>query len=360
MIKGFISMGFSVAYLLGAVLLAGAAPAGTLAQVIEGAKKEGSVTMTMRSNVTPKSMERLEGEVNKMYGVALKIKSVPSSDMRQDLTQAILEKKMGAPLSYDLMYLGDMFVPIGMDADIIEKVDWKPLLSKDTNPLAVSEHPKMRGALAFQAAHIGLMYNPEKVAVGEVPKTLRDLANPKWKGRVGIYNYEQTWARWYFILGKEKVLSDLQAILKNEAVRGRYVDLQNRYLLGEIVLCLTASNQLQEARDKGMPAAWRNLDFADIREYAMVVRKGAKCPNAAKLVALYLASPKGAKFMLEESGAGSLFYPGNLEQDISRQAKKEGVPEHSLNSYPGLVEFHVSEQYNQWAKEIRLIFETAQ
>ena len=83
-------------------------------------------------------------------------------------------------------------------------------------------------------------------------------------------------------------------------------------------------------------------------------------PYCPKLVAVYLAGPEGAKFMLEESGAGTLFDPGNFEQDISMQAKKDGVPEYSLSSYPGLVEFHVSDKYNQWAKEIRSIFETAQ
>ena len=64
--------------------------------------------------------------------------------------------------------------------------------------------------------------------------------------------------------------------------------------------------------------------------------------------------------MLEESGAGNLFYPGNYEHEISLQAKKEGVLEHSIASYPGLIDFLLSEKEAQWEKEVQLTFDKTQ
>jgi iron(III) transport system substrate-binding protein len=357
-LKGLLSTGLSVTYVLSVVLSAGAAPAGPLAQVIEGAKKEGAVTVKMRSGLTAKSMSRLEKEIRDKYGVNLRISFSPSASMPKDLSEAIMEQKAGAAPSYDLMNFLDTFIVDAMKVGVLERIDWKPLLTEGTNPKVVLDHPALVGAIVYYTGHTGLMYNAQKVSADEVPRTLSDLANPRWKGKVGVLEYEVTWARWAFILGKEKVLSSLRAILKNGAIRGRFVDLQNRFLLGEISFCFTGSIYLKEAQDKGMPSAWRNLDFAEIQPFTLSLRKGAVHPNAAKLVAVYMASPEGAKFMLEESGAGSLFYPGNLEHDISSQAKKEGIPEHIVSAYPGLIDFNLSEKSKEWEKEIKLIFDT--
>ena len=59
---------------------------------------------------------------------------------------------------------------------------------------------------------MGLIYNPEKVSADEVPQTLSELANPKWKGKVGIHNHTNSWARRAFIMGKEKTLSNIRVI----------------------------------------------------------------------------------------------------------------------------------------------------
>jgi ABC-type Fe3+ transport system substrate-binding protein len=63
-----------------------------------------------------------------------------------------------------------------------------------------------------------------------------DLADPQWRGKVGVANYTSNWAELAFIRGKDKTFSELKAILKNKAIQGRYVDLLNRYLLGEITI----------------------------------------------------------------------------------------------------------------------------
>ncbi|MDP2643658.1 MAG: ABC transporter substrate-binding protein [Desulfobacterales bacterium] len=340
------------------VLSGGTAPAGTLDEIIAGAKKEGTVSLKLRSGFTPKSMGRLEKEIRDKFGVDLKVKFVPTGSMPKDVAQASMEQKTGAPSTYDLLTFMSNHVTLANKAGIMEKIDWKPLITADTNPEVVLENPALQGAIISFTGHLGLIYNTEKIPADQVPRTLSGLADPRWKGKLGVFTYQGGWARWARIMGKEKVYNDLRAILKNGAVGGRYSDVFNRFLINEVWLGLLSSVYLKMAQDKGMPVAWQDLDFSERQNFSVVVLKGAQHPNAAKLVAVYLASPQGARFTLEESGAGNLYYPGNFEHDISSQAKKQGIPEHSLASYPGLLEFHLSKDYRNWQKEIKLIVDS--
>ena len=107
-----------------------------------------------------------------------------------------------------------------------------------------------------------------------------------------------------------------------------------------------------------MPAVQQTLDFADIREYSSVVRKGAEHGNVAKLIALHLASPEGAKILVEEAKSGTLYYPGNFQHDVRVQAQKQGVPEVFGDRRIDLLEFYSSKEAAQLEKEITLILQT--
>lgn len=330
-------------------------PTGALAQIIEGAKKEGSVSAWLKSTLTPKSMERLEREIKERFGVDLKIQFSPTTSFARQLSESIMEHKAGATPTYDVVNTSDTFIAQGIEAGAYERVDWKPLLPEDVNPEGVSEHPLLRGAIIYYTGHIGMMVNPDKVRADELPKALIDLADPKWTGRIGLLHTATTYARRAFILGKDKVFADLRAVVKNKALIGLYQEQYNRYLLGEIWMAFMTSSYLKEAWDKDVPAVFQSIDFAELANYSLILRTGAAHPNAAKLVAIYLASPAGAKFMLEEGQAGNANYSGNFEHDLRLQVESQGFPIYSRESYPGLLEFHFTDQYSQWEKEADLI-----
>jgi ABC-type Fe3+ transport system substrate-binding protein len=357
MFKAFLLIGFVLPYISWAVPFAGAAPAGPLAQVIEGAKKEGAVALKLAGGPTQKSTYRLEKEIKEKYGVDLKVRFTSSSNMPNDVAEAIMEQKAGAIPSYDLLSLSS-HVATANQAGVLEKVDWKPLISEGTNPNVIHDNPLMYGGIVFFTAHLGLVYNPEKVKAEEIPKTVGELANPRWKGKAGITNLINSWLRSSFVLGKENVLSTLRAVLKNGAIQGTYVDLWNRYLIGEVWSCTVNSGFIIDAREKGLPAAWQSLDFADVREYSLALRKGARNPNAAKLVSIYLASPEGARFMFEEGRAGNLYYSGNFEHDIRVQDQKQGIREVFGDRNTEILKFYDSKEATQWQKEIMLVLQT--
>lgn len=329
--------------------------AGPLAQIIAGAKKEGTVTVGLRSAFTELSMKRLEREIKETFGVDLAIKFVPMPTYAPFVAQSIMEDKAGATPSFDLMNFSEQYLVQGFQAGIFEKVDWKPLLLESTNSDVVLRHPAMYGSVIYYTAHSGIMYNPEKVSSDKVPETFGDLADPRWKGKVGVQSYPASWTRLVFIRGKEKTLADLRAIMKNNAVPGFYTDLNQRYLLGEIWMAYMNSIYLKLINDKGMPVAWQSLEFAEIAQHCVVARTRAVHPNAAKLVGVYLASPKGVKWSWEESGSGNLYYSGNVEHDIMAQNERQGIPVFSLATDQKLLDFVLSEECAKWEKETELI-----
>ncbi|MDP2647467.1 MAG: extracellular solute-binding protein [Desulfobacterales bacterium] len=348
----------SVSLVLGFVLSAGISSAKPLDQVIEGAKNEGTVTAKLKTTLSVHSMKRLEREIKEKFGVDLNIIFSPSGSMGKDAAQAIMEQKAGATPSYDLesFHSGHISDAMNNAPGIFEIVNWKSLITEDTNPDVLSEQPIV--SPSYYSGGQGLLYNPDKISGAEVPKTLNDLADPKWKGKVGIWRSTDAWSRWAFVLGKEKAFSELRAIIRNNSIQGRYADLFNRYMLGEIWMALTKASYMTEAQTKGMPAAWQSLDYLDVRETVLVVRKGARHPNAAKLVALYLVTPAGAKFMLEEGSAGTLFYPGNYEHEVLSQTKKQGVRIIYTEREPKILEFEASKENSRWKKEVKLILDT--
>ncbi|OGQ80891.1 MAG: hypothetical protein A3G40_16755 [Deltaproteobacteria bacterium RIFCSPLOWO2_12_FULL_57_22] len=340
-----------------------AADGDALSRVVEGAKKEGTVNLQISpSSHTVKSMKRLSREINKKYGVDLDIQFAPTVRMAVDLSKALMEHKLGARPTYDLMSLSVPNIVRGIEAGIYEKVDWQALLDKATPPEIILGKPGTRyhgyGLISY-TAHRGLMYNPKRIPSDRAPKTLAELADPRWKGKIGVHNYPRVWAEVAFIQGKEKTFAELRAIAKNRPIQGSYEDQQKRYLLEEIWLAHSGSQYFQEAKMKGMPAEWQSLELSDIADYVVAVRTGAQHPNAARLVALYLASPEGSKLHLEEAGAGNLHYPGNYENSIAVQDKRQGIPVATWD-YAGRMEFVLSKQADQWEKEIERIFKTGE
>ncbi len=88
-------IGLSMTLILGVVTAASAAPKLTpsaLDKVIEGAKKEGTVTVILSPEYGEESMRRLEKEIKERFGVALKINYTPSGVMAKALAPNSLGK----------------------------------------------------------------------------------------------------------------------------------------------------------------------------------------------------------------------------------------------------------------------------
>ncbi len=301
-----------------------------LDSIIEGAKKEGAVSLYMDFELaTEPFLERLKKEISTSYGVNLDIKFTATQSGAKTATQVIMEKKAGKASDYDLISIALTTFPAIMQESAFTNVDWKPLLTKGTDPQAILEYKNVGFPVIRAQAEGGYFYNPTKVSADKKPKTASDFADPMWKGKVGIFNYSGPVARFIQATaeqagGIEKAKDVLRAILNNGAFIGDIPAVVNRYLLGELWMGITQVHGATFAQDKGVPAEYQLLGPLTINETFVFLPPGLKHPNAAKLVALYLASPGGAKLCWDIGRTGNYLYPGNSTYDIVQRAKKEG------------------------------------
>jgi len=329
--------------------------------VIEGAKKEGTVSTKLAVTVRETTVQRLKNEIKAKYGVDLKINNTPLTVMPQAIGNLLMELKAGATPSIDLMTINQNEIVPYVQGGAGQKVDWKPLAAEAGVPVKaiMGVPPELElfygyGLLYF-SSHLGLMYNPKIIPPGEVPKKLSDLANPKWKGLLGMRGLSSWFRRYAYFVGQDYILDSLRAIMKNGVVLDSQGNLANRFKLGEIAMAYMVSEWLTDARRSG-PAEWQSMEVSHVDHFYNGIVTGAAHPNAAKLVTLYLASPDGYKLMSETTGAGNMLYPGNTEYEIDQQDRAKGLRFDGSLTDEKLWKFMTSKEIQDLSKKIDMIF----
>ncbi|MBI4322410.1 MAG: extracellular solute-binding protein [Chloroflexi bacterium] len=320
-----------------------------LSQIVDAARKEGRVSLTLSSELAGKGIERLKRDIGAKYGVDLQIDYQPVGSYSARLPQAIAEYKAGATPSFDLMVSSDLLIGQAIDAGIVEKVDWKPLLAPGTAPEAIQWDGH---ALTTHTGHIGMIFNPNVVRSEDAPKSLGDLGDQKWKGKIMGLSAPTSYLSWAVVKGVDKTLADVRAMMKNDPVIDIYARTFTRYSTGEYPISLISSSYYGGAREKSIPVGWRSLDMSYVSVHAVLLLKRAAHPSAAKLVAAFLAGPDGHKFMVQEANSGTIFYPNNHEQDIHQQDLKAGLPVYTPQQWPGAKDFLSSDRAKQVEAEI--------
>lgn len=137
-------------------------------------------------------------------------------------------------------------------------------------------------------------YNVNLVKKDELPKTYKDLLDPKWKGKLG---YESENVEWFTTVanalgGDEGVQFFRDLVAKNGlSVRKGHTLLNNLVAAGEVPLALTIYNYMPvQAKEQGAPVDWFVLEPAVARANGMGVMKNAQSPNAAALFEDYMLS----------------------------------------------------------------------
>jgi iron(III) transport system substrate-binding protein len=131
-------------------------------------------------------------------------------------------------------------------------------------------------------------YNTEKVKREELPKTYQDLAQPRWKGRLGIEAEDQGWfGTLLHGLGDRegaKIFADIVST-NGISVRKGHTLLANLVATGEIPLALTVYNyKPAQLKAKGAAIDWFVLPPAVAQLHAVAVTAKGSHPFAAALL----------------------------------------------------------------------------
>jgi iron(III) transport system substrate-binding protein len=267
--------------------------------LLRGAKKESEVSVY--TSLISEDLAALSAAFEKKYGIKVKGWRASSEKVLQ---RAVTEARANR-------YEADVIETNGpeLEAAHREKV-LQPLKSphlKDLMPQALRPHGEWVGTRINMFVH---SYNTSLVKKEELPKTYADLADPRWKGRLGIEAEDDDWfAMVVRELGEEKGLRIFRDIAKNGfSVRKGHTLLAGLVGSGEIPFALTTySHGAEKMKQRGAPVEWYAIEPAIGRANGVAIARKPAHPHAAALFVDFILSPEG-QAILEKGG----YVPANL------------------------------------------------
>ena len=148
-------------------------------------------------------------------------------------------------------------------------------------------------------------YNTRQIRKEELPRTWFDLADPRWKGKLGIESSDEDWfATLLGALGEERGIELFRRIvaMNGVSVRKGHTLLTNLVASGEVPLALTVYNfTAEQLKRKGAPFDWFVIAPAVARANGLAIAKRAPHPQAARLYYDFMLGDE-AQSMLVERG----------------------------------------------------------
>ncbi|MBM2802413.1 MAG: transporter substrate-binding protein [Deltaproteobacteria bacterium] len=282
----------------------------TVAELIEGAKKEGRLVVW--DTTRGRGKEHFRAFEKKYPFIKVEQALVHSDEVVQKIT---MEQRAGRAPTADVIACNSVSYEQGKLDGVFASFPWRKVF-KDIPAQAVDKDNFGVGAYG----NIWTMaYNTKLVAKDKLPKSYDDLLNPEWRGKLAVDIRVNPWS---YI-----VSSGVWTLEKAEAYVKRIKDNQPKFGRGgtAIAQLLTAGDfhiapvylfNIIEARKTGAPIDWIPMEPIGGNIAGRAIPKGAARMNAAVLYIAWLVTPEGQK-VYEDTEGRSLPYEG-LGTEMSR------------------------------------------
>jgi iron(III) transport system substrate-binding protein len=258
-------------------------------RIVAAAKKEGS--LTLYASIAQSDITKLTAMFEKLYGVKVQVWRSGSDEV---LHRAITEANAKA-------YKADLFYDPVTEVEALSREKLlQPVNSpvfKDLRPGSISEKRDRANVLISVFVQA---YNTKVVKKEDLPKTFKDLLDPKWKGKIGIEAKEASWmGATVKAMGDEaggiKLFRDIAAT-NGISLRMGHSLTKNMVVAGEVPLALTVyTYMVDQAKRDGAPIDWFAIQPVIARANAIGIARNAPHPNAALLFYEFLLGPDAQK-----------------------------------------------------------------
>jgi iron(III) transport system substrate-binding protein len=274
--------------------------------LIDGARKEGGLTLytSQQLSDTDPIIEAFE----KKYGLKVTVwRAGPEAVVPRVLNEARSKR-----YAFDVVETeGQALEALHLEQQL--QVVHTPLL-KTLIPQALRPHGEWVGTRLLM---FSLAYNTNLIKKEDLPKTWDDLANPKWKGKLGIEAKDDEWFYSLMLqLGQDKGLQLFRKIVATNglSVRTGHSLLTNLVASGEVPLALTVYNsRVQQLKDRGAPIDWFVLKPAIAQLNGAGVSRNAPHPYSALLYFDFLLNGGQAVLAKQDAISVSKSYPSALD-----------------------------------------------
>jgi iron(III) transport system substrate-binding protein len=285
---------------------AGPAPSGNaLTDLIAAANKEGKVKLYINSTATEQWVRNFEQAFNDTYGTKISIIGTPGGNFTSDTSKVVTETSAGQQPSWDIMTTTDAHYATLSKAGLLSKVDWVKLFGAPEKAMVFGG-----GGFTFSQQLVTPAYNTKLVQASEL-KAWDDLLDPKWAGKIGVNTATHHWGRLSLSWGDPKTTAFIEKLAAQKPKLGATPETAQRLELGEIAIAATnTSTFINQSKKKGAPVEAAAADPILLVYNMAGPIKGATNPNAATLLAGFLATKKGHDLYEEFSGESSVFVAG--------------------------------------------------
>lgn len=296
---------FCLGFSGGALAQSAAAPAWE--QIVEAAKKEGAAVMY--GSGSPEAQQNAVDGFKKAYGITVTYSIMPSGTLEQRLTS---ELKSGRPEADIIATPGTEFPTKLVKEGSLVNLDDLPVAKTYPKQFWNSYFP----TTAWLVANV--LYNSNTVKAEDVPKTWKDLENPRWKNRIAMTSTAAglTTITVYYSIYKKYGESFIKALGDNRPRAVATSTAASSMLTsGEVDLMFPSYGYSYHAlKDKGAPVSEAYLDVNVGYGKLLYAIKNSKNKNAALLFINWSLTPEGQEAWNGKNLGGSPLagIPGTL------------------------------------------------
>jgi iron(III) transport system substrate-binding protein len=259
---------------------------------VDAAKKEGKVVVY--GSVVPQAMDGLHRAFKKKYGIDVEYWRGSSTQVSE---RALTEWRAGKP-GFDVAE-GNRGVQLIMKSE--------GLFTKYIPPASEKfpAHFKEKDGLItpWRVLPISILYNTELVKPADLPKTLDDLLNPKWTGKISVPDPTRHTTTAQFLWNLEKFKGDkwldyVKALAKQKPILVESLaPVTTTIIKGEALVGITYIKYVKQYKG---PVAYVPMDkYLTDPNYLSLGGKTTR-PNAAKLYIDFACTPEGQKEIAED------------------------------------------------------------
>jgi len=335
-----------------------AAPTPALEKLIKAANKEKEMRMVLGGWGPQKLWDEVAALTNSMYGTNIKITFVSGPNLSRATARGLQEYQAGQPSSTDAFLDSPRLALKLTEAGAVFRVPWRELEPKIP---AIVVNSAGTG-LIVSGTNGGIIYNKKMMRAEDMPETVEDLLDPKYKGKIVSTSVATQWSEIAVLKGEELVTRVIKGIAKNGNLVGVEPGCGDKELIGVGQYAMQAfwCNMFQAenyAKETGAPLGLAFLkDARWVAPYHWVVPKNAKAPNIAKLVGLALATPNAQRLLDKYNGRTSPYIPGGRIYTFTQEGQRSGGKNFMIDTWAMLKKhrhLYVGKTRNNWRKILR-------
>ena len=260
-----------------------------LQQVVDAAKNEGGVLYLLNQTYTVQgAIDEWSRGMTEQFGFPIRIDGAPGPAPSEFAPKLVEEYNAGRPASTDVFLGDDVNTLPQMRDGAVTSVNWKDLAPWLPDSVIGLDN----SYLLFYSRIGAVLYNTDLVKRDDVPRRLRDLLNPKWKGQIATTPYVFGFREAAGLYGRdEEMTSFLRDFQRSGNIAGfMRCGEDERLASGEFAMLAIGcgTDGVQEIKEKGAPVDYAILeDLAIMSFWAVSVPKHSAHPNLAKLYAVY-------------------------------------------------------------------------